>query len=377
MHSASSSLGEWQRDAWERRAPRPRARNPRVTEAPPGIDPLLVPLLPPASAAAAHAFLEELIPAHVEPVIDRVIRYKLRAATAHDPGYTDAADLRQEAVLQLLAELQQFRAHPDVHSIADVRGLAAVIAYRVYARWMRRRYPGRHALKNRLYYVLTHQNGLGLWQNDGKKLVAGFATWRGRGDTASARGLERLLEQPSLAARTPSIDESRKAEMSSFLAAIFDHVGAPVEFDQLVGALSALLPVRTDPVQSDGRSEAVLALAAHTPDPAWHAEKRIFLQRLWEEVRRLPRHQRAALLLNLRDADGGGCIALFPATGIASLRQVADVLEMSAELLAELWNELPLEDTRVAELLGVSRQQVINARRGARERLARQLKGFI
>jgi hypothetical protein len=83
------------------------------------------------------------------------------------------------------------------------------------------------------------------------------------------------------------------------------------------------------------------------------------------------------LLLNLKDAEGRGCIALFPATGIATLRQLAEALEMSADGFAQLWNELPLEDARIAELLGLTRQQVINTRKSGRERLTRRLKGFI
>jgi len=103
----------------------------------------------------------------------------------------------------------------------------------------------------------------------------------------------------------------------------------------------------------------------------------MFLQRLWEELTQLPVNQRAALLLNLKDASGFGCITLFPAIGIATIRQLAAALELSAERLAELWNELPIEDARIAELLGLTRQQVINARKSGRERLARRLKGFI
>jgi hypothetical protein len=94
-------------------------------------------------------------------------------------------------------------------------------------------------------------------------------------------------------------------------------------------------------------------------------------------LQQLPLNQRAALLLNLKDPGGRGCITLFPTTGVATLRQLADALEMSAEGFAALWNELPIEDARIAELLGLTRQQVINARKSGRERLARRLKGFI
>ena len=117
-------------------------------------------------------------------------------------------------------------------------------------------------------------------------------------------------------------------------------------------------------------------LADGEADVARRVEKRIFLQRLWDEVRQLPRQQRVALLLNLRDAEGRGCIALLPALGIATLGRLAEALEMSAEGFAEVWNETPLEDAKIAELLRLTRQQVINARKSARERLARRLKGF-
>jgi len=46
---------------------------------------------------------------------------------------------------------------------------------------------------------------------------------------------------------------------------------------------------------------------------------------------------------------------------------------MTIEALAELWNSLPLDDHAIAARLGITRQQVINLRRAARERLARRL----
>jgi hypothetical protein len=42
-----------------------------------------------------------------------------------------------------------------------------------------------------------------------------------------------------------------------------------------------------------------------------------------------------------------------------------------------MWNELPLEDSKIAKLLQQTRQQIISARQSARRRLARRLKGFI
>jgi RNA polymerase sigma factor (sigma-70 family) len=341
------------------------------------IDPLLEPLLREPGDGRADELLSRLIDEHAAPVIKGVIRYKLHLNSTPTQR-AEADDLYQEALLQLLARLRQFRARPDGHAIADLRGMAAVIAHRTCSGWMRRQFPERHALKNRLHYLLTRQKGLALWQGEGGKMLAGFAAWRGRETPAPAARLGELSEVEELAAHVRLLKGGRQQELAEALAAVFRHLGAPAEFDELVSALAALLGVRDQPIESlpDGEDAAALTPSAAESDPAWQIEKRIFLQRLWEELQLLPPNQRAALLLNLRDAGGTGCITLFPATGVATLRQLAEASGMSAESFARLWNELPLEDARIAELLGLTRQQVINARKSGRERLARRLKGF-
>lgn len=343
------------------------------------IDALLEPFLLEADDEPADELLSQLITAHAEPVIKGIIRYKLHLSSHRADGHADADDIYQEVLVQLLAELRQLRQQPDEHPITDLRGMAAVIAHRTCSRWMRRQFPERHALKNRLQYLLTRQRGLALWQDEDRKLVAGFAVWQGQKKAAATTRLAHLSDDEKLPAHVRMLKSGRPQELGDALAAIFNHLGAPVDFDELVSALAALLGIRDQPLESltEDEDSAVFQAAASEPGPAWQIEKRIFLQRLWEELRQLPLNQRAALLLNLKDADGRGCIALFPATGVATLRQLADALEMAADKFAPLWNELPLEDARIAELLGLTRQQVINARKSGRERLTRRLKGFI
>lgn len=339
------------------------------------IDTLLEPLLLAASDEQADDLLYRLISAHAEPVIKGIIRYKLHL-NSHQADEAD--DIYQEALLQLLAELHQLRKQPDEHPITDLRGIAAIIAHRTCSRWMRRQFPERHALKNRLQYLLTRQRGLALWQDDARKLVAGFTAWQGKKKAATADRLGQLSDE-ELLSRIRSPKTGRPQELGDALAAIFNHIGSPIEFDDLVSALAALLQIRDQPIESTDQNEDDIDFraASREPDTAWKVEKKIFLQRLWEELQLLPVNQRAALLLNLKDAEGRGCIALFSITGIATLRQIADVLEMNPDKFAELWNELPLEDARIAELLRLTRQQVINARKSGRERLTRRLKGFI
>ena len=346
-----------------------------MKELPAKIDALLEPLLLEGDDGHADELLMQIINAHAEPVIKGVIRFKLRLSSYRATQRAEADDIYQEVILQLLALLQKFRKLPHAHPIADLRGMAAVIAHRTCARWMRRQFPERHALKNRLHYLVTRQRSFALWQNAAGQLVTGFAVW----EQQQPNETQRTLDLETLPNHIRGSKTGKPQELADTIAAIFKHVGHPIEFDELVTLVASLLGVSDQPIESLTEDEDAIALVPDVsePDPAWRIEKRMFLQRLWEEVELLPRNQRAALLLNLKETSGFGCITLFPATGIATLRQLAAAVEMTAERLAELWNDLPLEDTKIAELLGLTRQQVINARKSGRERLTRRLRGFI
>jgi len=342
-----------------------------MQESPVKIDALLEPLLTVKTDEHADELLSQVISEHAEPVIKGVIRFKLRFNSRQETQRAEASDVHQDVVLQLVSQLQRFRKLPAAHPITDVRGMAAIIAHRTCARWMRRQFPERHALKNRLHYLMTRQRGFALWEDAHGKLLAGYAVWQQQKKTATAA---RLSDIENLPAQVRTL----KQDLAESVASILDYVGGPIEFDELVAAIAAIQGVSDQPIESLAEDEdAGFEPATADPDPAWRLEKKMFLQRLWEELKQLPLNQRAALLLNLKDASGFGCITLFPAIGIATIRQLAAALELPAERLAELWNDLPIEDARIAELLGLTRQQVINARKSGRERLARRLKGFI
>ena len=84
--------------------------------------------------------------------------------------------------------------------------------------------------------------------------------------------------------------------------------------------------------------------------------------------------QRLALLLNLRDGEGRGVIALLPLTGVASIRRIAAMLEMPAPELAALWPRCRSRMRPSPSGSGLTRQQVINLRKSARARLGRRMR---
>src|SRR5215207_1465055 len=233
-----------------------------MEKSPAKIDPLLEPLLREADDGRADDLIAQLIDAHAEPVIKGVIRYKLHLNSHRASQRAEADDLSQEALLQLLAQLRRFRQQPGAHHISDVRGMAAVIAHRVCSGWMRRQFPERHALKNRLHYLLTRQKGLALWQGEGGKPLAGFAAWQGREKAAAAERLGELSDVEELTAHVRMLKGGRQQALADALAAIFNHLGGPAEFDELVSATAALLGIRDRPFESLPEHEEA---AASTP----------------------------------------------------------------------------------------------------------------
>jgi hypothetical protein len=89
-------------------------------------------------------------------------------------------------------------------------------------------------------------------------------------------------------------------------------------------------------------------LADARSDFAGELEQRSYLGKLWSEICELPERQRAALLLNLKDSQGGGGILLFQLTGVASIRKIAQALSIAPAELATLWGDLPLDDLTIA-----------------------------
>ena len=128
------------------------------------------------------------------------------------------------------------------------------------------------------------------------------------------------------------------------------------------------------------RQETVHLTAAHwdvLPDRPYSPEKsldlRRYVARLWIAISDLPRKQRVALLLHLRDGKGNPVLPMFPISGVAFLPALAGALGILEPELAGLWPDLPLDDNAIASLLDCTRQQVINLRMSARKRLANRM----
>jgi hypothetical protein len=348
------------------------------------VDEILSPFLQEENAAQAERLLAQLVVEHADPIIEKIIRSKLHASLSPIDGSEqnqNALEVRSDVHVRLIAGLRSLKAERSARPIRDFRGYVAVVAYNACSHYLRQKYPRRHSLKNRVRYVLTHQPGLSLWEDETGEWLCGFIAWRGRGvERASAPRLEELRDSQSLRGPRAPSEDYRRMPLAGLLKLILAAAAAPVELDDLVNSIADLQGIKETLVQSENDQATTDALNPKGFETrasiADEVGQRLFLKRLWTEISQLPPKQRAALLLNLRDAQSRDVIVLFQLTGVATIPQIAEALEMTAETFAELWGDLPLDDLSIAKRLGITRQQVINLRKSARERLARRMRDF-
>ena len=332
-------------------------------------DVLLSSFLNETSEAASENLLISLLEEQAGPIIKKIVRRKLDDQLHGQ----EAEDVHCEVVTQLIERLRLCKASPASDGIRDFRNYVAVTTYNACHEYLRSKYPERRRLKNRLRYLLTHHTAFNLWETPEGDWLGGFAAWATqRKEIASPVTLRQLRNADEMPASPATGPDISCAMLVDLLEAIFRKVGAPIQFETLVNSIADLQGIKdSEPANFD--EQEVRVNAGKTFDV--EIEQRSYLRRLWFEIVQLPLSQRAALLINLRDINEG-VVLLLPVTGVATIRQIAETLEIPAEEFSKLWNQLPLDDAAIAVRLGVARQGVINLRKAARARLSRRMRGI-
>lgn len=304
-----------------------------------------------ADEAARTETLESIL-VQMRPVVRRVLRH----AGSQVLGTEDIEDIESAVNLRLFRRLELTRLYED-EAIRSLDEFVATLAYNAVYDFLRRRFPERTRLKSRLRYLFTHDQRLALWQSEGR-FLCGLAEWRDRSSTGPHDAVT-----PQSAS---SVMRNRNAPADAVLA-IFAATRMPLPFEGMVDLAGELWGI-SDVERGDARE-----LVSEAPPPLDGIESRQYLNALWVEIRELRPPQRAALLLNLRDDDGSNALAHFVSGQITTLDEIAAAAGLTRERLAAVWNDLPFGDSAIGELLGLTRQQVINLRKSARERLARRM----
>lgn len=335
----------------------------------PQIDPTLLPFLDASNAPEEAAALARLIAEQIEPTIRRGLGFKLRLSRPqNDQNRHDLEEIYNDIQLRLIKRLRALKEDPVQNQIANLRGYVATVTRNTCDEYLRQRYPLRRSLKDRVRRHLLSHPEFALWEDAEHNWLAGFSGWQnaGRGRTNVGELLELLkLEWKNV--------DVQRLELNDLLTTIFRVANGSLEVDQLTELIAGFWGIEDHlPETVDGTTLLNEQLRVDI-NPATIIERRQSLELLWGEICHLPRRQRVALLLNLRNPQGINVITLLPATGVATFEQIALALEIPVAEFEQLWAQLPLDDLHLADYLGATRQQVINLRKTARERLLKRM----
>ena len=312
------------------------------------------------------------------PIVKEILGSSLRFHLSNNSATStqDANDLFNDIIANLLSRLRHIRSDRLQGAIADFRSYIAATAYNACNLYLRQKYPRRSRLKNKLRYLLSHDAAFALWNNEASGLICGFAQWRDKAASTPQKLFEQIRRDPVEWTQSVGllIVGANRAQLSSLLNALFQSCGNPIKLDEVVNIVADICREKDQP---DEQLDTMMNLAAPALDSETVLEQQHLLALLWQEVCGLPRRQRIALLLNFKDSGGQDLVSLLPYTRTATIQQIAEALELPLEEFLGLWNRLPLDDATIAELLGATRQQVINLRKCARERLERRIGAII
>jgi DNA-directed RNA polymerase specialized sigma24 family protein len=360
-----------------------------------------------AAASAKSRLLEQ-----VAPVVRAILVRKSGMSLAEDDqrrDNIDALELFQDVLARLWERLVE--ATGPVPELRDLKGYAAATTYNVWSDYLRDKYPQRASLKNRLRYFLGHQPRYAIWENAEGELVGGHKKWQLGATMPPSHRVIALREQQD---RLPAGSIPRKA-MERFVAddwgrlldALFERLGGPVEIDDLVGVVAALIGLKEDRVESvdedpgdeDEPAHELADADGRRPDRDF--ELRSTLTRLWVAIRALKFDYRCAYLLNIPGpGKSRGDIEVFVLHGVATITEIGATLALTEkhyqvlwvdfalepedrvelaqlatldEHFCLLWKYLPIADASIGRVLGLEQQQVINRRMLAMRELARAL----
>lgn len=293
-------------------------------------DPILAPLYTTHDPAKREVLIGRLLIDVADPVIRRSLgrRNMLRDE--------DVDDIRGAVMIRLLRRIESLDESEPIASFIDY---VATVTFHAVDDHLRRRQPQRTLLANRIRYVLTRDARFALWERD-RDLVCGLAAWRDQ----SPRGgdVDAALDARHIAAS---------------LERLFARSGHALGFHSVVSLFATAANLDLPPTTIEG-----VELMDEAPPALARLQAKELLEKLWREILDLPPRQRVALLLNLRDVQS-----------LTEIVTLAAAVDMPADELTPLWNDLPLDDQWIAARLGATRQQVINLRKCARERLARRM----
>jgi DNA-directed RNA polymerase specialized sigma24 family protein len=310
---------------------------------------------------------------------------KLQSQTSRhsyrSPSELDAEDLLSDVLVALIERFRQWKERPQNAPIDYLPNYIIRLTLNIIALHWRQQSPHYHQLRNKLLYLLEGRGSVkmfALWDGNAPgEQLCGFFDWRGKPRCHSERYWIWCSDPHRFVAEAlPYGTDPQKMDMAELLAHVFNWVGGPMEFDDLLAGLQELLGIQSVVIYSANPDEieceeSVWGLAEAERRVIDAEGKVLFTMRLWEGLKRLPVNQRRAFLLHF-DRE---VWETFISHGCCTWKGIAEFLGMSIGEVKDLVGRLPLSDEEIARMLKLpNRQKVINLRHAALKSLKRWMR---
>lgn len=346
-------------------------------------DSILLSLLQTTDELEARRLQDELLLEHAAPVIRQTLRHRMRFyagsadASLHPPG---AEDLFNDVIVKIIERLNELRSQPDHRTIRNFSIYVARIATNVWNDYLRVRRRERHRLKHKLRNLLDRHQDFNVWKEADNLIFCGLAAWGNRGtlhsESVSPDRADEIVER--LRTKIFPSKNLREMPLSKIAAETIKLIGHAIELNRLVEIVADLQGIKDQAPESLDAVES--GLSQRLPDASPRSdsliEGRDRLRQYWEEVKKLPTGQRNTICLSFEDESGEDLFSLLVDAGIVTAPELAAEFGLSLEAFDELWMRIPmLDNTELAEYLGVTRQQVSLWRFRAQSRLRKWMLG--
>jgi RNA polymerase sigma factor (sigma-70 family) len=319
---------------------------------------------------------------HAGPVVRQALRRKLAFYVDQrgiNPHNQDAEDLYQEIMAKIVQALHDLRNPSATTEIQNLKQYVARIASNACNDVLRTKSPARARLKNNLRFLLTHHRDFTVWKTEAETLV-GFAVWRVTSKSESVQKQLFDMEQSLASFRSTKLrgENVKQVPLTRLVAEVFNWIGSPVELDELVNIVAALLDIKDHPAESiDDQTVADEArISDSTVSTSSRLEAQSLLRHLWQGLRELSTEQRDVFCLGFEDQSGRDLFTVLLEAEVVTFQALAKELGRSTKAILELWSKMPMDDEAIAVELGSTRAQVYKWRFRALQRLKKGLLPF-
>jgi DNA-directed RNA polymerase specialized sigma24 family protein len=326
------------------------------------------------SADIAEKLLERLNHEEIRPFMKRAVSRRLASSLSNRGVSLDARltedinDVVQDATVHVVLRLIQMR--QEGTRVDNLTGYMGRTADNACNQLYRRHFRVRYNVSKRVDGLLRDKKLFSDWIDARGERHGVLTAWKSPPPTPRPEAIEVLNRNPSEAAeessrRYPVQNASSgvdpRPKPAACLYSVLNWCAGFVEVDLLISLVQAARNEFDLIRVEDADAEETRAPARDTLDT--HA----VLSAIWRALNKIQPSQAQVLLLNLQLGSAG--IELFPAHGIATLEEIAKLLQIEVNEVAHL----PLQNKEIGERLGKTESAVNTARQVARAALHAQI----